>query len=457
MKNFSTRPSSRGSNQSKIITTHGALLAILGRQVGHVQLIELPLITSDPSSISSTSKSNSTKGASTIIAAHSSPIISLTLSENGSKLLTASERGTVLRIWSTGVGENQSKPSFSSSSSGAKAVLLNELRRGTDPARILSMKFSPDERFVAVASDKGTIHFFRLKSSGSDQSMADHSSRSNSTSTKGSSSSPGGNTPPLFNSASKFLPSKINKLASNLHSSIPSNLLPTYFNSTWSDCQFRIPLKTFLSERSSNSPSELFSSSSPSRVSFNDGYSESSSHQHQEETFSKDNFLNNKTTEGSWANMRGRIKDLRKGEIGIDEKVWLNWCRSEIGRNLEVEDERSSSEKKDRKSTSEEETEEFHLIAITSSGGWYRISIDSEKKQNLEQEKRSSDTRKRNASSSSHSSTGSVVLDMYREDTASASSSSPKESSAERRKEKERKDGGCTLVEYRKIGELDGW
>ncbi|KAK9806645.1 hypothetical protein WJX73_003819 [Symbiochloris irregularis] len=82
------------------------------------------------------------------VAAHTSALAAITLSMDGKLLATASERGTLVRIHST--------------SDGSK---LQELRRGADPACIHSLAFSkgaqPD--WLALSSDKGTVHVFSLR------------------------------------------------------------------------------------------------------------------------------------------------------------------------------------------------------------------------------------------------------------------------------------------------------
>eukprot|EP00884_Botryococcus_braunii_P006611 jgi/Botrbrau1/15951/Bobra.0260s0012.1 len=82
------------------------------------------------------------------ISAHTSQLACMTISQDGKMLATASERGTLVRIHSTHDG-----------------VRLQELRRGADPARIYSIAFSRGERpdWLAVSSDKGTIHVFALE------------------------------------------------------------------------------------------------------------------------------------------------------------------------------------------------------------------------------------------------------------------------------------------------------
>ena len=77
---------------------------------------------------------------------HKGHIAALALSPNGRFLATASSRGTIVRIFST---EDGSK--------------VEELRRGTHPATIHSLAFSFDTpTWLACTSDKKTLHVFHL-------------------------------------------------------------------------------------------------------------------------------------------------------------------------------------------------------------------------------------------------------------------------------------------------------
>lgn len=139
-----------------ISTTPGStLLALLGRQAGHVQLISLPPCASPPGSVA-TGRNNTFR--SPIILAHTHPLSSLTCSADGLKVITTSERGTLLRVWNTTRGH-----------------LERELRRGVDRAEMWGASFEPPpnnlpdrssthtERTpesVVGWSDKGTIHIW---------------------------------------------------------------------------------------------------------------------------------------------------------------------------------------------------------------------------------------------------------------------------------------------------------
>lgn len=131
--------------------THSTLLAIPGRQIGHVQLIHLPPCRppqplGPPSSSPPTPPPPApTKHPVSIIAAHTSALSTLSVPPSGRYLATTSSRGTLVRIWDAVTGK-----------------LMRELRRGTDKAEIYGVAFRPDEREVCVWSDKGTVHVFSL-------------------------------------------------------------------------------------------------------------------------------------------------------------------------------------------------------------------------------------------------------------------------------------------------------
>jgi len=84
-----------------------------------------------------------------MVSAHKGPLAALAMSQDGSLLATASEKGTVIRVHSV--------PSASKSWT---------FRRGTYPAAIASLSFSVDGRWLAAASDTGTVHIFKLDEGG---------------------------------------------------------------------------------------------------------------------------------------------------------------------------------------------------------------------------------------------------------------------------------------------------
>jgi WD40 repeat protein len=82
---------------------------------------------------------------SAIINAHSSHLRAIALSPDEELLATTSDRGTLVRIWST---SSQSR--------------LAEFRRGLEESAIFHLAFSPGGDLLALTSGKGTIHIFEL-------------------------------------------------------------------------------------------------------------------------------------------------------------------------------------------------------------------------------------------------------------------------------------------------------
>eukprot|EP01027_Heterolobosea_sp_BB2_P027292 GEZU01042607.1.p1 GENE.GEZU01042607.1~~GEZU01042607.1.p1 ORF type:complete len:357 (+),score=81.98 GEZU01042607.1:142-1212(+) len=121
------------------------------------------------------------------ITAHDSSLSCISLNLDGSLLATASEKGTLIRIFDTETGDK-----------------LQEVRRGADRAEIYSIAFSHNSQLIAVSSDKGTIHIFSI--SGKSDSQSEEA---------------------IANRKSKM--------------SVLGSVLPSYFNSEWSFAWFRAP------------------------------------------------------------------------------------------------------------------------------------------------------------------------------------------------------------------------
>jgi hypothetical protein len=81
----------------------------------------------------------------TFIKAHQSPISQIALNRDGTRLATASETGTLIRIFDTVTGEK-----------------IKEVRRGTTSAEIFSIAFSNDSKYLCTCSDHGTVHLFSI-------------------------------------------------------------------------------------------------------------------------------------------------------------------------------------------------------------------------------------------------------------------------------------------------------
>ncbi|QDZ24896.1 WD40 repeat domain-containing protein [Chloropicon primus] len=91
--------------------------------------------------------------------AHTSNLACVALSLDGSLVASASEKGTLVRIWRTTPRENTGE------------YLEQELRRGSDRAQIYSIAFSPSNAYLAATSSKGTVHIWPIISSQHDASQ----------------------------------------------------------------------------------------------------------------------------------------------------------------------------------------------------------------------------------------------------------------------------------------------
>lgn len=80
-----------------------------------------------------------------VIQAHRTRIACLATSADGSLLATASDKGTVIRVYAVPSGR-----------------LLHQFRRGSYTARIHSMTFNAANTLLCVSSDSDTVHLFRL-------------------------------------------------------------------------------------------------------------------------------------------------------------------------------------------------------------------------------------------------------------------------------------------------------
>ncbi|KAI0747224.1 WD40 repeat-like protein [Daedaleopsis nitida] len=80
-----------------------------------------------------------------VIQAHKSPISFLSINSTGTLLATASDKGTVIRVWSIPGAEK-----------------LYQFRRGTREARIYSINFNLVSTLLVVSSAHDTVHIFKL-------------------------------------------------------------------------------------------------------------------------------------------------------------------------------------------------------------------------------------------------------------------------------------------------------
>ncbi|XP_031102864.1 autophagy-related protein 18a-like [Ipomoea triloba] len=130
------------------------------------------------------------------IMAHTSRVACFALTNDGKMLATASSKGTLVRVFNTFEGS-----------------MLQEVRRGADRAEIYSLAFNSTAHWLAVSSDKGTVHVFSLKA---DLESTEVEKAHDPSETK-ETTSPG-----------------VSQL------SFIKGVLPKYFSSEWSVAQFRL-------------------------------------------------------------------------------------------------------------------------------------------------------------------------------------------------------------------------
>eukprot|EP00003_Mantamonas_plastica_P016123 TRINITY_DN269_c0_g1_i1.p1 TRINITY_DN269_c0_g1~~TRINITY_DN269_c0_g1_i1.p1 ORF type:complete len:176 (-),score=50.85 TRINITY_DN269_c0_g1_i1:20-547(-) len=111
----------------------------------------------------------------------------MAMNTNGTRLATASENGTLIRIWDTSTGDK-----------------LQELRRGSSPAEIYCINFNFDTTMICVSGSTGTVHLFALNESAQE--------------------------------GAKFSKSSDNSENTNMSSWLGgmTSILPDYFSSEWS-------------------------------------------------------------------------------------------------------------------------------------------------------------------------------------------------------------------------------
>ena len=149
-------------------------------------------------------------GTTKFIAAHESALACLALSADGRLLASASDKGTLIRVFDTHTGG-----------------LLHEFRRGSDKAIVYSIAFNAKNTLLGVTSDKGTVHVFRVPPSPS-ASAAD------------ASASPA----PAVSRDLAGSPSIVREPTEGDRAAlgrIVKKFLPKYFSSEWSLAQFKLP------------------------------------------------------------------------------------------------------------------------------------------------------------------------------------------------------------------------
>lgn len=134
----STRANPKGLFEvSSYTSSERQLLCFPGHKTGSVQILDL---------------ANCEPGASSspvYVNAHENEIAYLTMNQQSTLLATASQKGTLIRVFDT--------------TSPYRIFQIVELRRGSDVATLYCLNFSHNSEFLCASSDKGTVHIFALK------------------------------------------------------------------------------------------------------------------------------------------------------------------------------------------------------------------------------------------------------------------------------------------------------
>ncbi|MCO5586332.1 hypothetical protein L7F22_040271 [Adiantum nelumboides] len=153
------------------------------------------------------------------IPAHESHVACFALCMDGYLLATASYKGTLVRVFNSMDGTR-----------------LREVRRGADRAEIYSICFSQNTQWLAVSSDKGTVHVFSLRAPGfrevprlPENVIIHSSSRENSGDFD------------TFDGRNTSSPVAFSGSNPNSTLSFMKGVLPKYFSSEWSFAQFHLP------------------------------------------------------------------------------------------------------------------------------------------------------------------------------------------------------------------------
>ena len=81
-----------------------------------------------------------------VIPAHDTEIGAMAVNPEGTLIASASQRGHIIKIYSTDGGE-----------------VVQELKRGNSKAEITSIVFHPTQYILACTSSKQSIHIFEIK------------------------------------------------------------------------------------------------------------------------------------------------------------------------------------------------------------------------------------------------------------------------------------------------------
>ncbi|CDJ69976.1 hypothetical protein, conserved [Eimeria necatrix] len=175
--------------------------------------------------------------------AHRTQLAALVFNSHGSLVATASEKGTVVRIFRSSDGQ-----------------LLQQLRRGTQVSLISCIAVRGDDRFVAIASSSETIHIFQLRNQqqeGEGNHFLSAESEISSSLTRSSGSPSKSVQLPAALNSSREITSAVYDASREIVQDAIKGVLGGYFGATRSFAQFHLPRDLKLLD--SRSPSSTIS------------------------------------------------------------------------------------------------------------------------------------------------------------------------------------------------------
>jgi len=155
-----------------------------------------------------------------VIEAHQTELSCIAVNASGSLVATASQHGTVVKVWRACDGQ-----------------LLHRLRRSARKAAVTSLAFREDDRFLAVASLSPTVHVFRLDR----DDIAEECASAPAVSSQAASLARGSADHVGEAGGGDALSSRGTDVVSDVVEVVRGAVVPNYFNDQKSLAQFRIP------------------------------------------------------------------------------------------------------------------------------------------------------------------------------------------------------------------------
>lgn len=102
---------------------------------------------------------------------HRNNISCIAINNDGTLITTASEKGTIIRVYNTGINNFNTNDNLGAGKTltsfqfNCKTPLLTEFRRGNRPSNIYQLKFNSSSTLIGCVGDTGTVHIFKLNDS----------------------------------------------------------------------------------------------------------------------------------------------------------------------------------------------------------------------------------------------------------------------------------------------------